>query len=124
MKKFLSLLILLGVLLSTPTISSAQKELPKTETESFSYAFVLVQGKLFSRKLIVDVDFGDSPEQVKAGKEFSEYLTNKKSFAAVLNYMTEQQFELINTQELTSSAQGTGGTSGIIFIMRKRKGDR
>ncbi|HRO42765.1 MAG TPA: hypothetical protein PL009_08010 [Flavipsychrobacter sp.] len=121
MRKFVFLLILLGVILFTSTTSSAQKKLPKTDTESFSYAFVWVQGKLFSKKLIVEVDFGDSPEQVKAGKEYSEYLTNKKSFAAVLNYMAEQQFELINTQELTFSANGTGGTDGIIFIMKKNK---
>jgi hypothetical protein len=75
---------------------------------------------LFSKKLKVRVDFGDTPEQINKGNEYSEYLTNKKSYAAILNYMIENQFELVNTLELTEAYQGTGGTSGIVFIMKKK----
>lgn len=95
------------------------------QNQTFSYAYISIEGKLFSKKLKVIVDFGDTPEQIKAGKEFSEKLTNKKSYAAVLNYMVENEFELIETLglEVSSSYGGTGsgGTSGIIFIMRKKK---
>lgn len=85
-----------------------------------SYAYITVQGKGFGKKLHVDVDLGDTPEQIKAGKEYSEILTNKKSYAAVLNYMAENDFELIESRDISFSYQGTGGTAGIIFIMRKK----
>lgn len=89
------------------------------QDSTYTYAYILVEGKLFSKKLKVDVDFGDTPEQFKAGKEYSERLTNKKSYAAVLNYMVESGFELVQTLDYTSSYSGSGGTSGIVFIMRK-----
>jgi hypothetical protein len=87
---------------------------------TLSHAYILIQGKGLSKKLKVDVDFGDTPEQIKAGKEYSEKLTNKKSFAAVLNYMVENNFELIQTLDYTEFTMGAGGTSGIVFIMRKK----
>ncbi len=87
----------------------------------YEYAYISVSGKMFSKKLKVNVDFGDTPEQIKAGEEYSEKLTNKKSYAAVLNYMVENQFELVETLDYTSNYEGTGGTSGIVFIMRKKK---
>ena len=91
-----------------------------TKDNIHSYAYILVEGKLFTKKLKVTVDFGDSPEQLAAGKEYSEKLTNKKSYAAILNYMVENQFELMETLDYTASYSGSGGTSGIVFIMRKK----
>lgn len=79
----------------------------QTEDRSYSYAYISVEGKLFSKKLKVQVDFGDTPEQISAGKEFSEILTNKKSYAAVLNYMVESQFELVETLDHLGIYQGT-----------------
>lgn len=93
----------------------------QTQDRSYSYAYISVEGKLFSKKLKVQVDFGDTPEQISAGKEFSEVLTNKKSYAAVLNYMVESQFELVETLDHLGIYQGTGETDRIVFIMRKRK---
>jgi hypothetical protein len=93
----------------------------QTQGQTYSYAYISVYGKIFSKKLKIEVDFGDTPEQMKAGKEYSEILTNKKSYAAVLNYMVENQFDLVETLDYTVTAQGTGGTSGIVFIMRKKK---
>lgn len=90
--------------------------------QSYSYAYITVQGKTFGKKLHVNVDLGDTPEQIKAGKEYSEILTNKKSYAAILNYMAEQNFELVESRDISFSYQGTGGTAGIIFIMRKKLG--
>ncbi|MGC4130153.1 MAG: hypothetical protein QM564_11495 [Bergeyella sp.] len=91
------------------------------ENLKYSYAYISIEGKLFSKKLNVEVDFGDTEEQIKAGQEYSEKLTNKKSFAAVLNYMVENNFELVETLTKTSSYNGSGGTSGIVFIMRKKE---
>jgi hypothetical protein len=91
------------------------------QDQTYSYAYISVAGKLLSKKLKVEVDFGDTPEQIKAGKEYSELLTNKKSYAAILNYMVESEFELVETLDYMETYQGSGGTSGIVFIMRKKK---
>ena len=85
-----------------------------------SYAFITVENKGFGGKLKVEVDLGDSPEQIKAGKGYSEILTDKKSYAAILNHMAENGFELVESREISFSFQGTGGTSGIVFIMKSK----
>ena len=112
--KFILTIILALVLTTFSTVLFAQDQ-------AYTYAYISVSGKLFSKKLKVEVDFGDTPEQIKAGEEYSEILTNKKSYAAVLNYMVDNQFELVETLEYTYSYEGTGGTSGIVFIMKKKK---
>jgi hypothetical protein len=38
-------------------------------------------GKTFSKKLNVEIDLGDTPEQIELGKNYSEILNNKKSYA-------------------------------------------
>lgn len=94
------------------------------QENTYTYAFISVEGKFLSNKLKVTVDLGDTPEQIKAGEEFSMELSNKKSFAAILNYMVKKEFELIETNTLEDSSSydgsGNGGTSGIIFIMKKK----
>lgn len=92
-----------------------------SQDKTHSYAYVSVEGKSFSKKLKVKVDFGDTPEQIKSGEEYSQILTNKKSYAAILNYMVENKFELVETLDYTENFQGSGGTSGIVFIMRKKE---
>ena len=92
-----------------------------SQSPDYSYAYISVKGKLFSKKLKVTVDLGDTEEQIRKGKEYSNLLTNKKSYAAVLNYMVEDDFELVETLDFIELYQGTGETSGIVFIMRKEK---
>ena len=112
-------LITISLTVFSQDIKNIKEESP-VQDKTYSYAYILIEGKLFSKKLKVNVDFGDTPEQLKAGKEYSEKLTNKKSYAAVLNYMVESQFELVQTLDYTSNYSGSGGTSGIVFIMRKK----
>jgi hypothetical protein len=120
-----NILMLAFIVAINLTAFSQDNQTVKEKDQAFSYAYISVEGKLFSKKLKVEVDFGDTPEQIKAGQEYTELLTNKKSYAAILNYMVENEFELVETLTLegNSSYQGTGsgGTSGIIFIMKKRK---
>lgn len=121
MKTILTIVFI--ITLSVPSVSqSIEKANVKNRTKDsiYCYAYILIEGRVFSKKLKVEVDFGDTPEQIKAGREYSERLTNKKSYAAVLNYMVEQQFELVETLDYTENAMGTGGTSGIVFIMRRK----
>lgn len=119
MRKFI--MIALIATISFNAFSQTEKETSQT----ISYAYISVSGKLLSKKLNVIVDLGDLPEQIKAGQEYSQVLTNKKSYAAILNYMVENDFELVETLTLEegSSYQGTGngGTCDIIFIMKKKK---
>ncbi len=114
-------IILMLAFITTISLTAFSQENQTEKDQTFSYAYISVEGKAFSKKLKVEVDFGDTPEQIKAGQEYSEILTNKKSYAAVLNYMVENQFELVEAHEFVSSFQGTGGTSGTIFILKKRK---
>lgn len=92
-----------------------------SQDESYSYAYVSVKGKVFSKKLKVQVDLGDSPQQIKEGEKYSNVLHNKKSYASIINYMVEDQFELVETLEFIELSNGTGGTTGIVFLMRKKK---
>ncbi|WP_442587085.1 hypothetical protein ACSBL2_13650 [Pedobacter sp. AW31-3R] len=110
---FIALISFAGFSQSIP-----QNHLPIQKQDKI-YAYILVQGKLLSKKLKVKVDFGDTEEQLKAGEEYSQILTNKKSYAAILNYMVENGFELIQTLDYTDVYSGSGGTSGVVFIMKK-----
>ena len=122
MKKFLLLALITAI---SFTAFSQVNQTDKEKGQAFSYAYISVSGKLFSKKLKVIVDLGDSPEQIKLREEYSDVLTNRKSYAAILNYMVENEYELVETLTLEegSSFQGTGsgGTSGVIFIMKRRK---
>jgi len=99
--------------------SSFSQDLNKNIASTYSYSYITVMGKAFSKKLIVEVDLGDAPEQIELGKNYSEILNNKKSYAAILNYMAEKKYELVESRDITGSYQGTGGSYGIILIMRK-----
>jgi hypothetical protein len=114
-------IILIFVLISTIAFSQIAENEKLIQEKTYSYAYISIQGKLFSKKLKVEVDFGDLPEQMKLGEEYSTILTNKKSYAAILNYMVENDFELVETLDYNYTYSGTGGTSGIVFIMRKKK---
>ncbi|WP_437921437.1 hypothetical protein [Sphingobacterium sp. LRF_L2] len=110
---------------TTLSLNSFSQEQAKTmlstsiETDNFSYAYVIIEGKSFSKKLQVTVDFGDTDEQIQAGETYSNILTNKTSYAAVLNYMAQNQFELVETLDYTDTYSGKNKHSGIVFILRK-----
>jgi len=95
------------------------------QNQSIDYVTIEIKNKVFSKKLKVEVDFGDSKEQISLGKEYSKQLNGKKSLTAILNYMNEKGFKFLETLtiESTSSYDGTGsgGTSGILLIMKKNK---
>lgn len=122
MRKILTLAIIM-----TTSLTAFSQDVKKAETESqsldetYSYAYFSVQQMLLPTKLKVEVDFGDTPEQIDAGKEYSKTLTGRKSYAAILNYMGERQFELVSMVGLTYSYQGSGGGTGVTFVMRKKK---
>ncbi|EAZ80813.1 hypothetical protein [Algoriphagus machipongonensis] len=87
---------------------------------NYPYAFISITGDPFSDKLNVKVDFGDNPEQIIEGEKLSEILSEKTSYASVLNYMSGLGFVLVETMVTTNQHNGNGGTSGFVFIMRKK----
>ncbi len=67
----------------------------EAQTQKYGeYVYIEVHHKFLSKKLKVFMDFGDSPEQIKKGDEYSNKLTGKKSYIAILNYMFEEGYEL------------------------------
>ena len=90
-----------------------------SQSGKYEYAFVTVEDREFSKKLKVKVDLGDTSKQIKKGEEFSTSLNKIKSHASILNFMGSHKFELIETKEMSASYQGSGGSNGIVFIMRK-----
>lgn len=93
----------------------------KSQADTCLYAFIEMHRNSFNDKIRIDVDLSDTPEQIKTGKEYTELLTNKKSYAAILNFMEQNQFKLVQSLVLTENVQGSGGSSGMVFIMRKKK---
>ena len=116
-------LIFIATICLTAFSQDVQKTEIKNQAQTYSYAYILMEGML-STKLSVKVDFGDTPEQIKAGKEYSQMLTGKKSYAAVLNYMAERQFELVESHDrnyvISSSTLSTSTPNGFIILMRKK----
>ncbi len=88
---------------------------------SEEYVYVAVTGRLFSKKLNVAIDFGDKTDQIIKSEKYSEVLNGRKSYIGVLNYMFEEGYELVETMEFTSMSQGTGGTSGLGFILKRKR---
>ena len=106
------IIVSLFVLLIQDTISAQSSK---------EYVYISVSGRLFSKKLHIVVDFGDKPEEIVKSEKYTEILTGRKSYIGVLNYMSDDGYELIETLEFTSLYQGTGGTSGLGFILKKKK---
>lgn len=87
----------------------------------YNYAVVTVKDGSFSKKKNVEVDLGDTPNQLKQGEEFSESLNKSKSHAAILNFMSAHKYVLVETKTVSASYNGSGGSYGVVFIMRKQK---
>ena len=104
------IIVSLFVLLIQDTVSAQSSE---------EYVYISVSGRLFSKKLNIVVDFGDKPEEIIKYERYSEILTGCKSYIGVLNYMSNEGCKLVETMEYTSMYQGTGGTSGLGFILKR-----
>lgn len=89
-------------------------------SQKYSYAVITVTERELSKKFNVKVDVGDTPLQIKIGEELSEKLHKIKSQAAVLNFMSSEGFELFETKDISSSYNGSGGSNGVVLIMRKQ----
>lgn len=108
-----------SVILMTTVLFFAFQQDVKSQTNNDEYVYIAISGKVFSKKLRVVLDFGDEAGQIRKAEEYREILSNKTSFIAILNYMTSKGYELTESLNLIYLYQGTGGTSGLGFIMRK-----
>ncbi|MBL1409478.1 hypothetical protein [Sphingobacterium faecale] len=112
------LLILLTTTIGFTALAQEQKA--TSSKTSTTYAYVTVSNKTLSKKLKVNVDLGDTPEQQEEGNRLSDELYNKESHAAILNYMAEKNFELVETiAKQHPHSTNAGALDGIVFIMRK-----
>lgn len=120
MKKiiFLALLATLSSTLHAQEVSSTARD-TVIQTEKETYAYITVTGKAFSSKLKINIDLGIKPEQTKLANEYLEQVKDEKSHAAVLNYMAEQGFVLIQALDYSKGYNTNGETTGIWFIMKK-----
>jgi hypothetical protein len=85
MKKIVLTSEIVAIFIFKAGISLAQNKIADSaQNIKFSYAYISIEGKLFSKKLKVQVDFGDTPAQINKGIEYSENLTDKKSYAATM----------------------------------------
>lgn len=116
--------LLLITLLICLSQSSFSQDFVKNLSPTYSYSYLTVMGKAFSKKLSVEVDLGDTQEQIEFGKSYTDILNKKNSYAAILNFMADQKYELVDSRDIVGSYQGTGGTFGIILIMRKINNDQ
>lgn len=119
MKQYLFLFFIFFFCTATYAQQQSVKPAQKDSVIVYTYAYIRVEGKFLSKKLKVNVDVGDTDDQIEAGNRLSYLLTNKRSYGAILNYMAELGYELVNTLDLTSNYDGTGGTSGIIYVMKR-----
>lgn len=104
------------------TTAFAQSYPETSEQEEYrvpTYAHIQLEPGFWSGKLGVSVDLGNSEEQLEEGKRLSNILSQTRSYAAVLNYMAELGYELINTLNITSTRNGSSGSYAIVYIMRK-----
>lgn len=115
------ILVLIGICSLQITTAGNLKNANIINIEQISYAYIRIEGKFLSKKLKVKVDLGDTEKQIEEGERLSDVLSNKKSYASVLNYMADLGYELVNTLDLTSNYNGSGGTSGIVYVMKKNK---
>ena len=65
MRNILMLALIVAINL---TAFSQDNQTEKEKDHAFSYAYISVEGKIFSKKLKVEVDLGDTPEQIKTGQ--------------------------------------------------------
>ncbi len=86
-----------------------------------SYACLYIGKKDLARQLNVDVDFGDTEEQLAFSRRYANALKGKTSLAAVLNFMASRKFELIDTNEEAEYLRGGRGNGKVMFIFRKKK---
>ena len=56
------------------SLTAISQDVKETETkkqiqdQTYSYTYISIKGKAFSKKLKVEVDFGDTPEQINESK--------------------------------------------------------
>lgn len=90
------------------------------EKQKYEYAYISVQGRSFSKKLVVYVDLGQKTKELETAKKYSPSLSQFKSYASVLNAMDLIGYELVDSESTAFSYQGTGGSYEMIYLFRKR----
>ena len=120
MKLFLSILLLASFHFSV-TAQSNHEPTVNTGAPTYQYAYVQVRNREFSKNLKVYIDLGDRPAQLSESKAFSDSLSHTQSYTAVLNFLSAHGYDLVSSQALQTSYRGTGGSSGLLFILKRNE---
>lgn len=89
------------------------------------YAYVSVYGKAMRNsgetieKMDIAVDLGNLASQQQMAEGYAFKMKDFQSYAAVLNFMANKGFRLVDTIQFEKSINGTGGTTGVHFIFEK-----
>ena len=111
--KTLSIVCLTVLFALLPTEGMAQKE-------PIDYAFVVIQGKPFTKKMRVLVDLGGSPGQRHEAERLAALFPEITSYATVLNEMTAQGYDLEQVLVREIGVAVNGGSSADMLNMRKQ----
>ncbi len=77
------------------------------------YAFVSIDGELFSNEILITIDLGISDEAVVEAAEYEKELEDVTSYVEVLNFMTQKGFRL-------QAAYGKADGKGICYLLGRR----
>lgn len=104
-----------------PVFSYAQSDTSKVE----QYCELVAQGRLFSNKITIDIDFGEGRsffqfKDTRVKDELTGKVRKFKSTVDALNFMGGTGWVLVNAFPVTETAGLGGGQNVYHFIFKKR----
>lgn len=105
--------ILILILFFSPVICFSQTDSTKID----QFCELVAQGRLFSNKITIDIDFGEgrslfSFKDTRVKDEFTNTVKKFKSTVDALNFLGAQGWRLLNAFPV-SEAQGLGGAQNV-----------
>lgn len=119
-------LTLIVFLLSMTRIIFAQENTAQPYTENqtdfknYTFAYIAIKNGPSILDWSVSVDFGDTKEERLAAFKYEQILYSKRSYAGILNQMTKDGFELVESLNLYKGSAAEGGKSEVAFILKKK----
>jgi hypothetical protein len=107
-------------LIFSPIISRAQADTSRIE----QYCELIAQGRLFSNKITIDIDFGEGRsffrlKDTRVKDEITGKVKKFKSTVDALNYLGAQGWILVNAFPVTESG-GLGGAQNVYHFFFKK----
>jgi hypothetical protein len=112
------------ILFLNPFLGYTQSDTTKID----QFCEMLAQGRLFSNKITIDIDFGEgrslfSFKDTRVKDEFTNTVKKFKSTVDALNYLGAQGWKLLNAFPVNES-QGLGGSQTVYHFFFVKSFDR